>query len=120
MKSHKTNDTFLSHMIQAIQNIRAFTAALTFEHYTTDLVLISAVERQFEILGEAARRLPHDFKDQHPEISWQDIVDLRNVIIHQYDGIDQDIIWKIISSRLPKLEETLINILESRKMDSDR
>ncbi|MEM6353878.1 MAG: HepT-like ribonuclease domain-containing protein [Cyanobacteria bacterium P01_D01_bin.14] len=117
MKEKKADATYLWHMVKASQNIRTFTEALSFEDYAADIVLVSAVERQFEILGEAARRVSEELKAEHSDITWQKIIDLRNVIIHQYERIDQDIIWNIIFVELPRLEERLRNIVKS--MDAE-
>ncbi|NES18314.1 MAG: DUF86 domain-containing protein [Symploca sp. SIO3E6] len=94
-------------MVQAIQYIQAFTENLSFEAYLNDMRTVSAVERQFEILGEAARRISEDFRQTHPAIDWQRIVGLRNIVIHRYDEVDQDILWTIINSELDLLKTQL-------------
>jgi uncharacterized protein with HEPN domain len=71
-------------MAQAIGYIQAFTANPSFEAYLKDILTRSAVERQFEILGEAISRISQEFRQAHPEIDWRRIVGLRNIVIHQY------------------------------------
>ncbi|MEQ8541542.1 MAG: DUF86 domain-containing protein [Coleofasciculus sp. D1-CHI-01] len=71
-------------------------------------MLQSAVERQLEILGEAARRMSDNFRQAHPEIPWSDIIGQRNVIAHQYEEIRQERIWSVVTSDIP----TLITQLE--------
>jgi len=71
-------------------------------------LLQSAVERQLEILGEAARRMSDNFRQAHPEIPWSDIIGQRNVIAHQYEEIRQERIWSVVTSDIP----TLITQLE--------
>jgi uncharacterized protein with HEPN domain len=70
-------------MTQAIQNIQSFTKDLTFDEYLNDVRTISATERQFEILGEAARRISDEFRQAHAAIAWQRIVGLRNIVAHR-------------------------------------
>ena len=78
-------------MIQAIQRIQSFTSDLTFDEYLSDIRTISAVERQFEILGEAARRITNEFRQAHPDINWQRMIGLRNIVAHRYEEVRQDI-----------------------------
>ena len=77
-------------MTQAIQHIQTFTSGLTFDEYLNDMLIISAVERQFEVLGEAARRVSVEFQQTHPNIDWQRIIGLRNIISHRYDEVRQE------------------------------
>lgn len=68
-----------------------------------DEVLFLALTRLLEILGEAARRIPDDVRNRHPEIPWRSVVGLRNVLIHGYDTVDPDIVWRILTKDLPEL-----------------
>lgn len=90
-------------MIQAIRRIQEFTAGSSFDEYQESILIQSAVERQLEILGEAAGRLSEAFRQTRPAIDWRRIVGLRNIIIHRYDEIQQDIIWNIIVTELANL-----------------
>ena len=90
-------------MVQAIRYIQSFTVNLSFEDYSNDIRTISAVERQFEILGEAARRISDGFRQTYPTIDWRHIVGLQNIVIHRYDEVEQDILWTIIHSELSPL-----------------
>lgn len=90
-------------MTQAIQRIQAFTNGLTFDEYLNDIRTVSAVERQFEILGEAARRLSDEFRQAAPSIDWQRIIGLRNIVAHRYDEVRQDTLWTVIHSELDPL-----------------
>lgn len=98
-------------MTQAIQHIQTFTSDLTFDEYLNDIRTISAVERQFEVLGEAARRISNKFRQAHPTIDWQRMVGLRNIVAHRYDEVRQDILWTIIHSELGPLLAQLESIL---------
>lgn len=90
-------------MVNAIYRIQEFTANLTYEAYLDSTLIQSAVERQLEILGEAARRLSDEFRQAYPEIDWRRIIGLRNILIHRYDEIRQQTIWTTIISELEPL-----------------
>jgi len=69
-----------------------------------------AVIRNLEIIGEAARQMPKSVKEMHPEIPWLDIGDMRNVIAHQYFGVDLDIVWDIVRTQIPDLADQVKKI----------
>ena len=80
---------------------------LTFEQFTSDSKTVDAVVRNFQIIGEAANRLPGEYKDPHTTINWRRISGFRNRIVHDYFGIDYSIVWKIKEMYLPELIERL-------------
>lgn len=94
-------------MVGAMSTIKEFVRGKTFAAYQADILLKSAVERQLEILGEAANRLKPAFQLDHSDIDWNGVVGLRNVIIHQYDDIDTEEIWSIATERVPLLLEQI-------------
>jgi uncharacterized protein with HEPN domain len=94
-------------IIESANKILEYTSNLSFQEFTTDSKTIDAVIRNFEIIGEAANRLPEDFKDIHSKIDWHRIRGFRNRIVHDYFGIDYSIVWEIKESFLPNLIKTL-------------
>lgn len=103
--------TFLWDVKQASQAITTFTAGKSFEDYSTDLMLRSAVERQFEIIGEALNqlhKLSPETTEQIPNV--RDIVDFRNLLIHGYASINHKIVWKAIHQSLPALDTAIDKI----------
>jgi uncharacterized protein with HEPN domain len=68
---------------------------------------IDAVVRNLEVIGEAARLLPQDFRESHPSIPWNQIAGLRNRIVHEYFGLDLEIIWQVVQSHIPPLESQI-------------
>ncbi len=97
------NYAYLWDMYQACLRIDEFTCDLTWENYSGNKLVQSAVERQFEILGEAARRISDDYQDAHPEIPWKDLIGQRNIIAHQYEKVNHKRIWSTIQKSLPAL-----------------
>ena len=111
--SERNTQLLLSDIESSIQKILEYTYGMSYEDYENDSRTKDAVERNFEIIGEAASRVPEDFKETHPQIEWRIIKDFRNFIIHEYFGIDNQIVWDIVENRLPELEER-ISILISK------
>lgn len=99
----------------SISKILEYTAGMTFGSYEDDSRTKDAVERNFEIIGEAASRIPDDFKKLHPTIEWRIIKDFRNFIIHEYFGINNQIVWDIIQFRLPDLLQEISNLIPDTK-----
>lgn len=97
-------------MLDAVNKILKYTSGLNYEQFIHDEKTIDATVRNFEIIGEAANRIPEDYKLQHPEIEWRQIIGLRNRIIHEYFGIDYEILWDIKEGFLPALAEWLHTI----------
>jgi uncharacterized protein with HEPN domain len=95
----------------SISKILEYTAGMTFDMYEADSKTKDAVERNFEIIGEAASRIPDDFKKIHPRIEWRIIKDFRNFIIHEYFGINNEIVWDTIQYRLPDLLGEISNLI---------
>lgn len=103
MQSNNRDVASVWDMAQAIRHIQAFTNGLTFDDYVNNILIVSAVERKFEVLGEAARRISTEFQQAHADIDWQRIIGLRNIISHRYDEVRQEILWAIIHSELAPL-----------------
>lgn len=85
---------------------------MTFEMYQSDLRTKHAVERIFEIIGEAVSRIPGEFKVLHPQIEWRILKDFRNFIIHEYFGINDEIVWDTIQLRIPELSDSFSDLLK--------
>ena len=92
---------------EAIERAMRYTAGMSFAAFAHDEKTVDAVVRNLEIIGEAANRLPDEFKDEHCEIEWHKVVGLRNRIIHDYFGIDLEIIWQILHRDLPSLQVSI-------------
>lgn len=90
-------------ILESSNAILDYVEGLSFDDFYGDRKTYSAVIREFEIIGEAVGKLPESFKKRHPEIEWQDIKDFRNLLSHEYFGIDLEIVWRIIEDDLPVL-----------------
>src|SRR5437868_14064709 len=101
--SDRSAKLLIDDILMSAGKIQRYTAGMTFEQFTVDEKTADAVARNFEIIGEAANRLPNEFKAQHTNIDWDRIRGFRNRIVHDYFGIDYSIVWKIIETFLPEL-----------------
>ena len=102
----------LEDIIESGNKILNYTADLSFDQFIKDSKTADAVIRNFEIIGEAAKRLPEDFKEKHADIDWHRIRGFRNRIVHDYFGIDFSIVWQIKESFLPELLKKLNSLEE--------
>jgi len=90
-------------MLEASEKVQRFLKDKTFEDFLKDDMLQAAVERNIGIIGEAARRISEELKQEHPEIPWRKIIAQRNVLIHEYDDIDYKQIWEVATLHLSRL-----------------
>ncbi|MCB9426070.1 MAG: DUF86 domain-containing protein [Flavobacteriales bacterium] len=105
--SKRDFNLLIDDMLQSAYKIKRYTANMEFEDFIEDEKTIDAVVRNFEIIGEASNRISPDFKLTHPDIEWDRLRGFRNRIVHEYFGIDYEIIWDIIESYLDELIEWL-------------
>jgi uncharacterized protein with HEPN domain len=101
--SERKSKLLLEDILDSAEKIITYTQSLTFGEFIQDSKTIDAVMRNFEIIGEAANRLPDELKDNNPEIDWHKIRGLRNRIVHAYFGINYHIIWSIIEDYLDEM-----------------
>lgn len=104
-------------MIEAIGRIVEYTSGLTREGFLADRMRLDAVVRNLEIIGEAAQRLSEQMRKRTPDIEWRQIIGLRNRIVHEYFGVDTEIVWQIVSHDLPKLRLRLASVLADLPSD---
>jgi uncharacterized protein with HEPN domain len=104
-------DTFyLRHIRDAIGKIMEYTS-VGHDRFLEESHWSDAVIRQLEIVGEATKRLSDDVRSQHPEVPWRRIAGLRDVLIHDYMGVDLDTVWEIKQRQLPQLRKTVDQLL---------
>lgn len=107
----KENEVYLKHILEAIESIEDYLNGLNYESFTRDKKTVDAVVRELEIIGEASNKLSSEFINSHLEIPLRDIVDMRNVLIHEYFGINTKIVWDTCKTDLPNLKEAVKAVL---------
>ncbi len=103
MQPESRDSAYLWDMLEAARAVREFVEGLTAEQFLQNRMVQAAVEREVEIIGEAARRVSDPFKEAHPEIPWQRIVGMRNVLAHEYGEIIQSRMWALTVDQIPEL-----------------
>ncbi len=103
---------YLDDILEAIQQIRSYLANQDEEAFTKDRKTQDAVIRNLEIIGEAAGNLPEQIQKTVPEIDWRKIKGLRNILIHEYFGINLPILWDVVQTKLGPLETVCRKLIE--------
>jgi uncharacterized protein with HEPN domain len=103
----------LQDISESIDKIKLYTEGMTFDQFENDNKTIDAVIRNFEIIGEAANRIPDEIKDKYNEVNWHKIRGFRNRIVHDYMGVDLGIIWEIIQNYLGDLLKYIRKIIDN-------
>ena len=101
---------YLAHILECAQKIERYTKGGEKE-FDNDTMLQDAVIRNFEIIGEAAKRVPEVYRRRHGEVPWRLMAGFRDVLIHAYEGIDLKRVWHIVRHDLPKVKEAIEKIL---------
>ena len=101
--SKRDNSALIQDMLESAMKIIKYTEGLSFDQFGADDKTVDAVIRNFEIIGEAANRIENDFKTLNPQIEWTKMRGFRNRIVHDYFGIDLEIVWSIIQDDIEEL-----------------
>ena len=102
---------YIDDILDAMEKAEAFTAGIDYAQFEDDVRTVYAVIRALEIIGEAVKRLPADFRERYPSIPWRDMAGMRDKIIHGYDEVDLRIVWKVVKEDIPALKPRLQQIL---------
>jgi len=102
--STKDDRLYLGHIRDAIAKIEKYLADVQFEAFSANDMMVDAVIRELAIIGEATNNLSENFRKVHPEIPFRDIIDMRNILIHNYAGVSTKIVWDTYKHNLPDLK----------------
>ncbi len=111
----KGTDVFLKHIIDSIEKIEDFTDNKTREDFLEDIQLQDATIRRIEIIGEASKNIPEEFKTRYQDVPWSEMARTRDKLIHGYFGVDLELTWSIVQYDLPLVKQKIGQILEEIK-----
>ncbi len=106
------DDAFLRHILDAISEIEEFTADGK-TAFDASRLIQRGVERNLEIIGEAAKRLSEPVRSSHPDVPWRAMAGLRDILSHAYHRVDSDLVWQTVAEAVPKLRTAVEAILSS-------
>ena len=106
---------YFEDMLQSMNRIEEYLHGIDFKKFKTTYMIVDATIRNFEIIGEASKNIPIEIQEKYPEIPWKKMYRLRNLISHQYFGIDYEMIWEIATRNLPQNQIDLEKIIETEK-----
>lgn len=104
---------YLRHILVEADYIIGKSGQLTFEQFMADGTLQRAFVRSLEIIGEAVKKIPEDFRAQYPSIEWRAIAGMRDRLIHDYLGVDYELIWDVVQKHVPELRRQVSSIFEA-------
>lgn len=108
----RDNHLLVRHMLDAIEKINKYLGEVSFEEFASNDLLLDAVVRECEIIGEAAAGLDEDVKALELEIPWQEIIGMRNRLVHEYFNVNEEIVWKTCKDDMPQLKLALEELFQ--------
>ncbi|WPR72187.1 DUF86 domain-containing protein [Flavobacterium sp. NG2] len=102
---------FLRHIIDECSYIVSVSKNLTFDNFVEDETLKRAVVRSLEIIGEATKKIPADFKDKWKTIQWKNMAGMRDRLIHDYMGVNYSIVWDVMKNKIPEIHKEISSFL---------
>ena len=113
--SKRKPDVYLQDIIQSIQQIEKYLDEVTEDEFYQNTEKQDAVLRRLEIIGEAVKHLPHEIRDNYPDIPWRQIAGMRDIIIHEYFGITLEMVWIVATEDILDLKAKVKEIIESNQ-----
>jgi uncharacterized protein with HEPN domain len=104
---------YIQDIQDSIDDIESFTKDMNFRQFSKDKKTINAIVRCIEIVGEAAKKIPKRLRTEYPDIPWKKMAGMRDKMIHEYFGIDLEILWKVTKDEMPALKKSIKNMLDN-------
>ena len=113
MTAPRSFTDFLEDIRSAAMKAQAFVTGMGYDVFAADEKTVFAVVRALEIVGEAARRIPQEVRDRHPEVPWRSMSGIRDKLIHDYTSVNLEIVWKTVMDDLPALVPQIARIIQA-------
>ena len=104
---------YLDDILAAIADIEAFTDGIDFNEFRGNREKVLAVVKSIEILGEATKKIPDEVRRAHPQVAWRSITGMRDMLVHEYWGIDMAVVWSTVEEGIPSLKAVIMEIKRS-------
>ncbi len=100
---------------KAIVKIEKYSKGLSLQKFKKNSLVIDAIIRNLEVIGEASKHIPEKVKKSHPNVEWKKITAFRNVLIHEYFGVDSEILWDVVVNKIPALKKEILSVTRKKK-----
>jgi len=107
---------FFEDILSSINKVERYITDLDFDEFAENEVLIDAVVRNLEIIGEASKNIPEEVQERYPKIPWKRMIGLRNIVIHKYFEVDLSIVWEIITKNLPDTKPAIQAAVQDQRI----
>ena len=114
----KDTRVYFEDILESVSQIEKYTNKITCEEFLKNTLIQDAVTRRLEIIGEAVKKVPQDIRDLYPDVPWRNIAGMRDILIHEYSGVNLKRVWKVVKSDMPNLKKCVIEIIG--KMDEQQ
>jgi len=112
-ETKRDHTLFVDDILAAISKIEKYTKKTTFDEFSRNEMAVDAVIRNFEVIGEAANKIPREIKAGNPYVEWKEMIGFRNILIHDYFGVDIESLWDTIRKNIPQLKKNIIKLKKS-------
>ncbi len=109
-KTYRNDALYVGDIIESIHAIESYLDGQNYQTFVENRMIYSATIRELEIIGEAVGKISETIKKKYPEIDYRTIKDFRNVLAHEYFGVDMEIVWMIVSEKIPELKQNILHI----------
>jgi uncharacterized protein with HEPN domain len=111
---------FIEDILTCIEKIEKYISGVSFEEFCGNEMIVDAVIRNFDIIGEAVKKIPEEIKKKYTGIEWKEAAGFRDILIHDYFGIDLEAVWDTLRNNIPSFKKQIIKVLESEKKSGER